>query len=98
MKPINDLVYRIQLGPRTKPKVVHWNRLWRYNGDNLPKWLDQQQTSPAETPHNLAETPQASQDEGPDANQEPTESAENGAPRRSTRVRKPPNRYNPADN
>ena len=98
VKPINDLVYRIQLGPRTKPKVVHWNRLWRYNGDNPPKWLDQQQTSPAETPHNLAETPQASQDGGPDANQEPTESAENGAPRRSTRVRKPPNRYNPADN
>ena len=99
VKPINDLVYRIQLGPRTKPKVVHWNRLWRYNGDNPPKWLDQQQTSPAETPHNLAETPrQASQDEGPDANQEQTESAENGGPRRSTRVRKPPNRYNPADN
>ena len=40
VKPINDLVYRIQLGPRTKPKVVHWNRLWRYSGDNPPKWLE----------------------------------------------------------
>ena len=27
VKPINDLVYCIQLGPRTKPKVIHWNRL-----------------------------------------------------------------------
>ena len=41
VKPLNDLVYRIQLGPRTKPKVVHWNRLWRYSSDNPPKWLEQ---------------------------------------------------------
>ena len=43
VKPINDLVYCIQLGPRTKPKVVldHWNRLWPYSGDNPPKWVEQ---------------------------------------------------------
>ena len=35
-KQINDLVYRIQLGPRAKPKVVHRNRLWRYSGMNVP--------------------------------------------------------------
>ena len=37
-KQINDLVYRIQLGPRAKPKVVHRNRLWRYSGMNVPTW------------------------------------------------------------
>jgi len=31
-KRLNDLVYRIQLGPWTKPKVVHHNRLWKYRG------------------------------------------------------------------
>ena len=43
VKPINDLVYRIQLGPRTKPKVLHCNRLWCYSGDSPPKWLIQEQ-------------------------------------------------------
>ena len=38
-KCLNDLVYRIQLGPRTKPKVVHRNRLWKYSGANPPCWL-----------------------------------------------------------
>ncbi len=39
LKRINDLVYRVQLGPRTRPKVVHHNRLWTYHGDNPPHWL-----------------------------------------------------------
>ena len=39
IKPINDLVYRIQLGPRTKPKVVYRNRLWKYTGTSPPTWL-----------------------------------------------------------
>jgi len=34
-KQINDLVYRIQLGPKAKPKVVHQNRLWYYSGENF---------------------------------------------------------------
>ena len=34
-KRINDLVYRIQLGPKAKPKVVHQNRLWYYSGENF---------------------------------------------------------------
>ena len=33
MKKINDVVYRIQKGARGKPKVVHRDRLHRYNGD-----------------------------------------------------------------
>ena len=35
----NDLVYCIQLGPRTKPKVVHRNRLWKYTGEKPPSWM-----------------------------------------------------------
>ena len=37
-KVINDSVYRIQLGAKTKPKVVHRNRLWSYSGSNVPTW------------------------------------------------------------
>ncbi|XP_053378575.1 uncharacterized protein LOC128548173 [Mercenaria mercenaria] len=32
LKKINDVVYRIQLNRRSKPKVVHHDRLKRYNG------------------------------------------------------------------
>ena len=38
IKKINDLVYRIQLGPRSKAKVVHRNRLWKYSGASPPMW------------------------------------------------------------
>ena len=85
MKPIND---RIQPGPRTKPKVVHWNRLWRYSGDNPPKWLEQT-SAQAETQS------QASPGEGLNENSEPTRSVENGGLCRSTRTRKPPSYYSP---
>ena len=30
VEPLNDVVYRIQRGPRAKPKVVHRDRLWQY--------------------------------------------------------------------
>ena len=57
-KQINDLVYRIQLGPRAKPKVVHRNRLWRYSGMNVPTWYhapeQEQSVSSNET---ISETP-----------------------------------------
>ena len=39
MKKVNDIVYRIQLGPRLKPKIVHFNRLFKYSGENPPNWL-----------------------------------------------------------
>ena len=39
---INDLVYRVQLTPRSKPKVLHCNRLWRYTGLSPPTWLKDQ--------------------------------------------------------
>lgn len=46
-KAINDVVYRIQLTPRSKPKVVHRNRLWEYTGDNKPNWFKSSHTSKA---------------------------------------------------
>ena len=42
VKKINNLVYRIQLGPRSKPKVVHHNRLWVYSGNSKPTWFHSQ--------------------------------------------------------
>jgi hypothetical protein len=44
-KKINDLVYRIQLNPKSKPKVVHRNRLWLYTGTNAPTWFEEQQNT-----------------------------------------------------
>ena len=40
-KRINDLVYRVQLGPKSKPKVIHRNRLWQYRGQTPPTWFSQ---------------------------------------------------------
>ena len=39
LKRINDVIYRIQLGPSIRPKVVHSNRLWKYRGADPPGWL-----------------------------------------------------------
>ncbi|KAJ8934752.1 hypothetical protein NQ318_004602 [Aromia moschata] len=39
IKKINDLVYRIQLSPRSKPNVVHLERLAKYTGHNPPDWF-----------------------------------------------------------
>ena len=41
-KKINDVTYRIQLSPHTKPKVIHHNQLAPYRGQNLPNWLQNQ--------------------------------------------------------
>ena len=38
---VDDLLCRIQLGPRTKAKIVHINRLDKYEGDNAPTWFQQ---------------------------------------------------------
>lgn len=40
VKHINDDVYKIQHGPRTKPTVVHRNRLWKYCRQSTPTWLN----------------------------------------------------------
>ena len=40
-KRINGMVYRVQLKPLAKPKVVHRNRLWLYTGPSPPTWLQE---------------------------------------------------------
>ena len=51
IKRINDVEYRVQLCPRSKPKVVHvhGDRLWRYSGTSTPDWLDRTHTTPRRT-------------------------------------------------
>ncbi|KAJ8936965.1 hypothetical protein NQ318_015628 [Aromia moschata] len=39
IKKINDLVYHIQLSPRSKPKVVHLEKLARCTGHDPPGWF-----------------------------------------------------------
>lgn len=36
---INDVLYRIQLGPKSQPKVVHHDKLKPYVGENGPMWF-----------------------------------------------------------
>ena len=36
----NDILYKIQKSPRDKAKVVHFDRLKPYNGENKPTWLN----------------------------------------------------------
>ena len=52
IKRISDLVYRIQKGPKSKPKVVHHDRLKAYRGSNPPNWLTENDGSQhqAQTP------------------------------------------------
>ncbi|CAC5395695.1 Retrovirus-related Pol polyprotein from transposon 297,Retrovirus-related Pol polyprotein from transposon 17.6 [Mytilus coruscus] len=38
---LNDVIYRIQKGPKTKPKVVHQDRLKPYLGENVPVWFNE---------------------------------------------------------
>ena len=50
IKRINDLVYRVQLTPRSKPKVLHRNRLWRYTGLSPSTWLKDQDGAEGDLP------------------------------------------------
>ena len=38
---LNDVVYRIQRGPRAKPKFVHKDRLWQYRGEACADWFNE---------------------------------------------------------
>ena len=56
-KRINHMVYRVQLKPQTKPKVVHRNRLWRYTGPSPPTWLQETITRQEEQPNSSEKLP-----------------------------------------
>ena len=38
---LTDVLYRIQENPRGKSKVVHYDRLKKYQGENKPTWFRQ---------------------------------------------------------
>ena len=77
-KRINDMVYRVQLRPQTKPKVVHRNRLWKYTGPSPPTWL--------------LETREKTVDDPP-GDQHSSENPELPILRRGQRLRRQPDRF-----
>lgn len=91
-KKINDLVYRIQVGPGSKPKVVHRNRLWKYSGRDSPTWY-----TPVNGTHERQNSTHANPDL-PGTTEEDSHTADkncidNEQLRRGTRTRRPPSRY-----
>ena len=56
-KKINDSVYRIQLNPRSKPKVVHRICVWLFTGANASTWFQNKTENVSEEP--IAEMSQA---------------------------------------
>ena len=81
---LNDVVYRIQRGPRAKPKVVHRDRLWQYRGDACADWFN-------EPPEGQG----ADLPEGASTRQEVPEDTtrSNAASRRTRRRRREPPRF-----
>jgi len=57
IKRMSDVLYRVQKGPKSKPKVVHHDRLKAYHGPNVPDWLECCEVSvPEESEHPGAST------------------------------------------
>ena len=93
LKKIDNLVYRIQLGLKYKPKVVHRNRLWKYTGSNTPTWLNTSM-DPKGPAVPAPCGPKASGEAVPSQReQSPVMLRHPQQPRRSTRRRCPPDRY-----
>ena len=44
---LDDLIYRIQKGPRSKPMVVHVDRFKKYQGNSFDNWLAELKTTGA---------------------------------------------------
>ena len=42
---LNDVLFRIQFGPRTKPMVVHHDKLKPYLGEDKPEWFNSKETN-----------------------------------------------------
>ena len=103
IRKINDLVFRIQKTPRSKPKELHCNRLWKYTGANLPTWFNNQsssnlsESSTNSTNHELTvnlpdESEQLVLTSTENLSQEDT-CNDPTLPKRSTRTRHPPDRF-----
>ena len=67
-KRINDLVYRIQLGPNRKSKMVHRNRLWHYTDSNPPTWFG---AMPESTPVTTTMNPAVVREQETGTNRQP---------------------------
>ena len=99
VKRINNIVYRIQLGPKSKPKVVHRNRLWKYSGQDIPTWFQPDgRILPVIGEPLLPE--QSEELEWQNLDVDPVQTDCQGEPkapslRRSTRSRQLPDRYRP---
>ena len=84
IKVINDVVCRIKLTTRSKAKVVHRNRLWKYAGENPPTWFSSTKSLPTNPDQeHLAECTSAAEDN----------SSGESRLRRSTRQRKTVTRF-----
>ena len=103
MKRINDLIYRIQLGPRSKPRVVHFIRLWKYHGEKKPRWLIMDPAQPDGAPESPKTAPDridsgmevldALSTESISSKTVPALGDSALAPRRSSRQRRRPDHY-----
>ena len=89
---LSDVTYRIQKGAKTKPRVVHYNRLKPYCGENPPTWfqprtLQDEIQVPVED-ESGTEKIQGNQLSTSDENED-----EIPRPRRSQRSRRTPNKF-----
>ena len=93
---LNNVVYKIQLAPKTKPKVIHMDRLKEYRGENRPTWWKLVKSTHRHQPQREGispeDTPVSSNRTNDGAGFE-TEWSD--LPRRSQRIRNPPRRWVP---
>ena len=101
VKRMSDVLYRIQKGSKSKPKVVHHDRLKPYRGPNVPDWLSESSAPKQTESHRASENPVKTSSPGPTSPQsvavEPrnppsAEPAPVPAVRRPRRVVRPPAR------
>ena len=59
MKTMSDVLYRVKKGPKSRPKVVHHDRLKAYHGPNVPDWMEWCEVSAAEDTEHPRDATQA---------------------------------------
>ena len=79
---MSDVLYRIQKGPKSKPKVVHHDRLKAYRGSNTLDWLTESSVTGQGPPSPQSAGVESTTDP-PGVVSNPTKAA--GRPRRTVR-------------
>ena len=94
---LSEILYKIQKNKLAKPKVVHHNRLWRYNGDKPTPWWQQSEKPddrlwrlPLEGTQPINLEPHAG------TQSKPMSASASPPLRRSKRLRHSPKRYRPS--